>query len=132
MTACTTQIGLHVFHISGDKYPGAAALAIRSLPLTQPAVVDRFDPAKIQDVLDSLRFTGSISNREPLHDSGSLGTVGPVHDSIRIHTTLPLIRAAVAAGISVPGILRGHERRKRATQRDADASKSALEKGITS
>ncbi|MCY1424424.1 hypothetical protein D9M71_401680 [compost metagenome] len=115
MTACTTQIGLHVFHISGDEYPGAAELAIRSLPLTLPVVMEPFDPAKIQGTLDSLRFTGSISNREPLHDSGSLCAWGPVHDSKRLHTTLPLIRAAVAAGMSVPGIFGGHERRKRAT-----------------
>lgn len=109
VTACTKQIGLHVFHISGDKYLRAVAVAAKGLPLILPALAEMFDPAEIMDGLDGLLFTGSPSNVEPLHYSGPLSEADTVHDPERDRTTLPLIRAAVAAGVPVLGICRGFQ-----------------------
>lgn len=141
VTACSRQIGLHAYHISGDKYVRAVAVAAKGLPLILPALAELLDPTDILDGLDGILFTGSPSNVEPFHYSGPVSTPGTAHDPARNRTTLPLIRAAVAAGVPVFGICRGFQEmnvafggpfqafgdacQKRAIQRDADASTSA-------
>lgn len=64
VTACSKQVGLHAYHISGDKYVRAVAIAAKGLPLIIPSLADLFDPANILDGLDGILFTGSppISN----------------------------------------------------------------------
>ncbi len=109
VTACTKQIGLHAFHISGDKYVRAVALAAKGLPLILPSLAELLDPAEIIDGLDGLLFTGSPSNIEPHHYQGPADGPGTPHDPQRDHTTLPLLRAAVAAGVPVLGICRGFQ-----------------------
>ena len=65
VSACTRQIGLHSFHIAGDKYLRAAAVA--GIPLVIPALGDLIDPVALVDSVDGLLFTGSPSNVEPHH-----------------------------------------------------------------
>lgn len=136
VTACSRQIGLHAYHISGDKYVRAVAVAAKGLPLILPALAELLDPTDILDGLDGILFTGSSSNVEPFHYSGPASTPGAAHDPARDSTTLPLIRSAVAAGVPVLGISSnphylaifqafGDACRMRAIQRDADASTSA-------
>ncbi|SQF94136.1 gamma-glutamyl-gamma-aminobutyrate hydrolase [Paucimonas lemoignei] len=109
VTACTKQIGAHAYHVSGDKYVRAVAVAAKGLPLILPSLGPFLDPAQILASLDGLLFTGSPSNVEPYHYSGPASAPGTAHDPERDRTTLPLIRAAVAAGVPILGICRGFQ-----------------------
>ncbi|NBA96679.1 gamma-glutamyl-gamma-aminobutyrate hydrolase family protein [Pseudomonas sp. R5(2019)] len=109
VTACTKQIGLHAYHISGDKYVRAVAQAACGLPVILPSLGELFKPADILDAVDGLLFTGSPSNIEPFHYNGPASAEGTAHDPARDATTLPLMRAAIAAGVPVLGICRGFQ-----------------------
>ncbi|MDR8365815.1 gamma-glutamyl-gamma-aminobutyrate hydrolase family protein [Pseudomonas sp. JL3] len=109
VTACSKQIGLHAYHISGDKYVRAVASAAKGLPLILPSLADLLAPSEILDALDGILFTGSPSNIEPFHYNGPASVPGTAHDSARDATTLPLIRAAVEAGVPMLGICRGFQ-----------------------
>ncbi|AZD11188.1 Gamma-glutamyl-GABA hydrolase [Pseudomonas chlororaphis] len=109
VTACSRQIGLHAYHISGDKYVRAVAIAAKGVPMILPSLADILSPSDILDGLDGLLFTGSPSNIEPFHYSGPASAPGTAHDPARDASTLPLIRAAVAAGVPVLGICRGFQ-----------------------
>ncbi|MDX1723888.1 MAG: gamma-glutamyl-gamma-aminobutyrate hydrolase family protein [Pseudomonas sp.] len=109
VTACTKQVGLHLHHITGDKYVRAVAIGAGGLPLIIPALGELIDRPTLLDNLHGLLFTGSPSNVEPHHYSGSPSEAGTAHDPERDRTTLPLIRQAIAAGIPVLGICRGFQ-----------------------
>lgn len=107
VSACTRQIGHHNFHIAGDKY--LRAVAIAGLPLVIPALDDLIDPAALLDSVDGLFLTGSPSNVEPHRYGGPASAEGTPHDPSRDQLTLPLIRAAVEAGLPVFGVCRGFQ-----------------------
>jgi len=109
VTACSRQIGLHPFHIAGDKYLRALAEGAGGLPLVIPALGELIDQQALLERLDGLLFTGSPSNVEPHHYQGAASEPGSHHDPARDRTTLPLIRAAVAAGVPLLGICRGFQ-----------------------
>jgi len=108
ISACTSRLGHHLFHIAGDKYLQAVLTA--GLPVIVPALGARIDSRAMVAHLDGLLFTGSPSNVEPHHYQGEGATsiAGP-HDPARDSTTLPLIRAAIAEGVPVLGICRGFQ-----------------------
>jgi putative glutamine amidotransferase len=109
VTACTKQVGLHPYHIAGDKYVRAVAVGAGGLPLIIPSLADLLDFDALLDSLDGLLLTGSPSNVEPHLYNGATSSPGTWHDPERDATTLPLIRAAVAAGVPVFGICRGFQ-----------------------
>ena len=109
VTACTRQIGLHSYHTSSDKYVRAVSVAAKGLPLILPSLAELIDTSDLLGSVDGLLFTGSPSNVEPYHYSGPASAPGTPHDPARDHTTLPLIRAAVAAGVPILGICRGFQ-----------------------
>ncbi|MFC0708699.1 gamma-glutamyl-gamma-aminobutyrate hydrolase family protein [Azorhizophilus paspali] len=109
VTACTRQIGSHPFHIAGDKYLRAVAEGAGGLPLIVPALGELIDREALLERLDGLLCTGSPSNVEPHHYRGAASASGTPHDPARDSTTLPLIRAAVAAGVPLLGICRGFQ-----------------------
>ena len=109
VTACSKEIGLHPFHIVGDKYLRAVAVAAGGLPLAIPAIPDLIDLASLVARLDGLLLTGSPSNVEPHHYQGPGSAPGTPHDPARDGLTLPLIRAAVDAGVPLLGICRGFQ-----------------------
>lgn len=76
VTACSKQVGLHAYHISGDKYVRAVAVAAKGLPLIIPSLAELFEPANILDGLDGILFTGSPSNIEPFHYDGPASAPG--------------------------------------------------------
>ncbi|WLG96095.1 gamma-glutamyl-gamma-aminobutyrate hydrolase family protein [Pseudomonas sp. FP198] len=109
ITTCSRQIGLHAYHTTGDKYARAVATAAKGLPVLIPSLADLFSPSDILDALDGILFTGSPSNVEPFHYQGPASAPGTAHDPARDAITLPLICAAVDAGVPVLGICRGFQ-----------------------
>jgi putative glutamine amidotransferase len=103
------MLGLHPFHVVGEKYARAVLDAALALPLVVPSLAEELGMDDLLQRLDALMFTGSASNVEPHHYSGPASDPGTLHDPARDATTLPLIRKAVAAGIPVLGICRGFQ-----------------------
>ena len=109
VTACVKEIGLHPYHVSGDKYLRAVSVAALGLPVVIPSLADLCEIKDLLHYVDGLLFTGSPSNVEPHHYSGPASMPGTHHDIFRDATTLPLIRKAIDAGIPVLGICRGFQ-----------------------
>lgn len=109
ITACTSEIELHATQTISEKYARAASKAACGLPIVIPSLADLIDTADIIDLVDGLIFTGSPSNIEPFHYNGPASAPGSHHDPARDATTLPLMRAAIAAGVPVLGICRGFQ-----------------------
>ena len=109
VTACVKQIGLHPYHVSGDKYLRAVSVASLGLPVIIPSLGQLTETDELLAHLDGVLFTGSPSNVEPFHYQGAPSTPGTDHDPARDATTLPLLRAAIAAGVPVLGICRGFQ-----------------------
>ena len=99
----------HAFHMVGEKYILAGLEAAGCLPVLIPALGDRLDLADLVARFDGLLLTGSPSNVEPHHYDGPAPPVDNLTDPERDATTLPLIRAAIAAELPVLGICRGHQ-----------------------
>jgi putative glutamine amidotransferase len=103
------MLGLHPFHVVGDKYARAVLDGAGGLPLLIPALAEELELDELLARLDGVMFTGSPSNVEPHHYSGPPSEPGTLHDPARDATTLPLIRKAVASGVPVLGICRGFQ-----------------------
>lgn len=102
-------VGLHPFHMVGEKYARAVLDAADALPLLIPSLAEELRLDELLERLDGVLFTGSPSNVEPHHYAGTPSAPGTLHDPARDATTLPLIRKAVQAGIPVLGICRGFQ-----------------------
>ncbi|MCS6948401.1 MAG: gamma-glutamyl-gamma-aminobutyrate hydrolase family protein [Steroidobacteraceae bacterium] len=102
-------LGPHPFHMAGEKYVFAIAQAAEAIPLVIPVLPEPLDIGHVLAVVDGLLFTGSPSNVEPARYGGEPSAPGTLHDPERDATTLPLIPAAVAAGVPVLGLCRGFQ-----------------------
>lgn len=109
VVACNQQLGLHPFNIVGEKYLLSVVNGANGFPLILPSLGGDFPTADILARLDGILFTGSPSNVEPHHYQGPASAEGTHHDPKRDATTLPLIKAAIDAGIPVLGICRGFQ-----------------------
>lgn len=107
VTSCRQMLGHTASHTVGDKYVEAAAFA--GVPLILPALDRALDPQRLLERLDGILFTGSPSNVEPHHYNGAPSAEGTRHDVQRDGLTLPLLRAAIAAGVPVFCICRGFQ-----------------------
>jgi putative glutamine amidotransferase len=103
------MLGLHPYHVVGDKYARAVLDAAGGLPLLIPALAEELGLDELLARLDGVMFTGSHSNVDPRHYSGPPSDPGTLHDPARDATTLPLIRKAVESGVPVLGICRGFQ-----------------------
>jgi putative glutamine amidotransferase len=103
------MLGVHPFHVVGEKYITAVLDAAGALPLLVPALGRELALEELFNDVDGLLFTGSASNVEPHHYRGDPSAAGTLHDAARDATTLPLIPRAVAAGVPVLGICRGFQ-----------------------
>ncbi len=102
------MIDQHWFHAVGEKYIAAVAQAAGACPVLIPALgEDLID--SLLDRFDGLLLTGSASNVEPHRYNGAPSDPGTLHDPARDATTLPLIPAAVRAGLPVLGLCRGFQ-----------------------
>ncbi|MBB5189698.1 putative glutamine amidotransferase [Silvimonas terrae] len=103
------MIGLHPFHCAGNKYVVAAVDGADTYAVVLPALSGQQSIEQTLALCDGLMFTGSPSNVEPHHYSGPGSAPGTLHDPARDATSLPLIRAAIDAGVPVFGICRGFQ-----------------------
>ena len=110
--ACRKQITPHMFHAVGEKYISAVAIAAGGVPLLIPALGGGLATAELLQTLDGLLFTGSPSNVEPHHYQGDTSEEGTLHDPHRDASTLPLMAAAIDAGLPVFAICRGCQERR--------------------
>ncbi|MGI2259369.1 gamma-glutamyl-gamma-aminobutyrate hydrolase family protein [Shewanella sp. GXUN23E] len=109
VTACNEQLGLHPFNIVGVKYLLGITDGAGGWPLIIPSLGAETPVAAILERIDGLMVTGSPSNVEPHHYLGPASDPGTKHDALRDATTLPLIRAAVDAGVPLLCICRGFQ-----------------------
>jgi putative glutamine amidotransferase len=102
-------VGLHPFHMVGEKYARGVLTAAEAIPLLIPSLGEELGMDELLSRLDGILFTGSPSNVEPRHYDGTPSAPGTLHDPERDATTLPLIRKAVDAGVPVLGVCRGFQ-----------------------
>ncbi len=95
------------YHAAGDQYLRAVLDGAGGLPLLVPALGGPPEAEEVAARLDGLLITGSPSNILPRHYGGEPSHPGTLHDPDRDATTLPLIRAALNAGVPLLGICRG-------------------------
>jgi putative glutamine amidotransferase len=95
-------------HQVNDEYVVAIRDGAGAMPVIIPSTGRPLDTAEILAVVDGLLFTGAPSNVAPSHYGASLRP-GTELDEIRDATTLPLLRAAIAAGKPLLAICRGFQ-----------------------
>jgi putative glutamine amidotransferase len=109
VTADRTMMGVHPSHTVGEKYIAAVVEGSQALAMLLPALGNRQATAEILEAVDGLLFTGSYSNVEPHHYGGRASAPGTLHDAARDSTTLPLLIAAIDAGVPVLAVCRGFQ-----------------------
>jgi putative glutamine amidotransferase len=101
------MLGDHASHGVGEKYITAIVDGSHALAMLLPALGARQSIDDVLATVDGLLFTGSYSNVEPHRYGGNPSAPGTLHDAARDATTLPLMRAALAASVPVLAICRG-------------------------
>lgn len=109
LPACVKPQGGQDYHTIGDKYVRAVALASEGIPVMVPSLGPLLDPHAIVERLDGLVLTGSPSNVHPSRYGHPATPEHEPHDEARDATTLPLIEAALDAGLPLFAICRGHQ-----------------------
>ena len=59
LSACVREIGIHPFHVVGEKYLTAVRDGAGGFPLMLPSLAEDGDAAEILQRVDGLMFTGS-------------------------------------------------------------------------
>jgi putative glutamine amidotransferase len=95
-------------HAASDSYVRCALGPVGGVPVLLPAAGEVL-VADILPRIDGLILTGSRSNVHPNHYAGPAHAEGTPEDPQRDATTLPLIRAAIAAGLPLLAICRGFQ-----------------------
>lgn len=108
LPACIQEDSSVTWHAVKEQYV-RAVLAAGGVPVLLPAIGGDTDIPELLRRLDGLLLPGSSSNVEPKQYSGPAARAGTLHDTRRDATTLPLIRAAIAAGLPLLAICRGHQ-----------------------
>lgn len=103
--ACAKTLSDMPFHQTPARYAQAVLGGVGALPVLIPPLGERM--LGLLDDLAGLLVPGSPSNVHPSHYEGGESETPDFHDLERDHTTLPLIRAAIARGIPVLAICRG-------------------------
>jgi len=103
------MVGPHPFHMVGEKYIAAVREATGALPLLIPVLGTPVTPDEILSSVDGLLFTGSYSNVAPGLYGGPAPRPGVLQDERRDATTLPLLKAAIEAGLASFCLCRGFQ-----------------------
>lgn len=104
--ACAREIDGQMRHDTPARYGDALVATAGALPVLLPPVGEAL--IAVLDRLDGLLLSGSASNVGPALYGAGDETPGE-HDPARDSTVLPLIRAALARGLPLLGICRGHQ-----------------------
>jgi putative glutamine amidotransferase len=109
ITCCTKLFGTFSTpnHGASDTYVQATDQIVGAIPVLLPANGAACDAAALLSRLDGIILTGSRSNVQPCLYGGPCHPDDTPEDAARDAVTLPLIRAAVAAGVPVLAICRG-------------------------
>jgi len=109
ITCCTKAFGIYGMpnHAASDTYVRAVDQVVAGVPVLLPANGRAADIGTLLDRLDGIILTGSRSNVHPSFYGGPPHPDGTPEDEMRDAVTLPLIRAALAAGVPVLAICRG-------------------------
>lgn len=94
---------------AGEMNLKAVAQAADALPLVIPALPEAIRVADLLDACDGFIFTGGRANVHPSHYGHDETEAHKPFDPKRDGVSLPLIRAAVDAGVPVLGICRGFQ-----------------------
>src|SRR5690349_17394724 len=95
-------------HAASDSYVRVVLGPVGGVPVLLPAAGE-IVAAELLPRLDGLILTGSRSNVHPDNYAGPPHAEGTPEDPQRDATTLPLIRAAISAGLPVLAICRGFQ-----------------------
>lgn len=108
ISCCVKPFGVFATpnHAASDSYVRVVLGPVGGIPVLLPAAGEVLAP-EILPRLDGLILTGSRSNVCPEHYDGPPHAEGTPEDHARDATTLPLIRAAIAAGLPLLAICRG-------------------------
>ena len=109
LPACVKQIDGMPYHAVQDKYLRAAVEASGGLPLVFPAFGAQSEIRQLIALLDGLMLTGSPSNVHPARYGRDAHPEAEPYDEARDETTLPLIHAALEAGLPLLAICRGFQ-----------------------
>jgi putative glutamine amidotransferase len=109
ISCCTKLFGVFGMnnHAASDTYVRATDQVVGAVPILLPANGRKADITSLLARLDGIILTGSRSNVQPALYEGPDHAEGTPEDPMRDAVTLPLIRAAVAAGVPVLAICRG-------------------------
>jgi putative glutamine amidotransferase len=102
-------VGKHPFHMVGEKYIAAVRDGSGATPLLIPVLANPIPPEDLIASIDGFLFTGSVSNVAPKHYGGPAPREGMLQDERRDDTTLPLLKAAIAARKPVLCVCRGFQ-----------------------
>ena len=103
--ACAKSLAGLSLHQTPARYAEAVLNGVGALPVLIPPMGEAM--VGLLDSLDGLLVPGSPSNVHPSHYEGGESQTPDFHDLERDHTTLPLIRMAIARGVPVLAICRG-------------------------
>jgi putative glutamine amidotransferase len=103
------MVGKHPFHMVGEKYITAVRDGAGAVPMLIPVLSPPVAAADLIASVDGFLFTGSPSNVAPKHYAGPAPREGVLQDERRDDTTLPLLKAAIAAGKPVLCVCRGFQ-----------------------
>ncbi|MDB5367408.1 MAG: Peptidase [Rhodospirillales bacterium] len=95
------------FHIVNEKYVTAITGALGAVPVLIPALAEALPIEALLARIDGLLLPGSPSNVDPARYGNGASSDGTLKDQRRDASTLPLIRAALAAGVPLLAICRG-------------------------
>ncbi len=109
ISCCSKQFGIFHTpnHAVSDTYVDAVDEVMDAVPVLIPANGHAADIATLLARLDGIVLTGSRSNVQPAAYGGPPHPEGTPEDALRDAVTLPLIRAAISAGVPVLAICRG-------------------------
>jgi putative glutamine amidotransferase len=111
ISCCTKLFGAFAMpnHAASDTYVRVTDSIVGAVPVLMPANGGACEVQTLLSRLDGIILTGSRSNVQPSLYGGPAHVEGTPEDPARDEVTLPLIRAAIRAGIPVLAICRGFQ-----------------------
>ncbi len=110
ISCCSKPFGIYAMpnHAASDTYVRVTEAVVGAVPVLLPASSETAaDIPTLLARLDGILLTGSRSNVQPCLYGGPAHPEGTPEDAARDALTLPLIRAAIAAGVPLLAICRG-------------------------